>query len=101
MIALAAHEARPHTIGEHGLRRQIDASISRALFDREFARQLLSDPTVVLGDLGCTPQQYLELRSIRAETLSDLARQAEALFWLTTRSASSPEEQRPLSAAAI
>jgi hypothetical protein len=68
-------------ISETGLRRQIDRSVSRALVDAEYARLLLSDPTVVLEDRGCPPQQYLSLRSIEASSLLDFARQARALFW--------------------
>ncbi len=66
---------------EHELRRQIDRSLSRALFDRTFAEQLLTDPAGVLGD-GCTPQQQRSLLNIRATSLRDFARQAKALFWL-------------------
>ena len=68
-------------ISESDLRRQIDRSVSRALVDTEYARLLLSDPTVVLEDRGCPPQQYLSLRSIEANSLLDFARQAQALFW--------------------
>jgi hypothetical protein len=67
--------------GEMNLRRQIDKSVSRALVDADYARLLLSDPTVVLEDQGCPLQQYKALRSIRADTLFDLAQQALALFW--------------------
>ena len=68
-------------VGERELRRQIDCSLSRALVDREFAEHLLADPTVALDNRGCTPQQYLELRSIRAGNITDFARQAVNLFW--------------------
>jgi hypothetical protein len=73
--------ASPPPTGDYGLRRRIDASLSRALCDREYERQLLADPTIVLGQHGCTPQQFLELRGIRAEDLKEFACQAEALFW--------------------
>jgi hypothetical protein len=66
---------------ERDLRRQIDRSVSRALVDSEYATLLLSDPTVVLEDHGCPPQQYVRLRSIAASDLSDFARQALAHFW--------------------
>ena len=69
-------------IGEKDLRRQIDRAISRALFDGEYAGLLLADPTVVLEDYGCPPQQYLSLRGIQADDLSDFARQAQQLFWI-------------------
>jgi hypothetical protein len=68
-------------VSEKELRRQIDRSVSRALVDRDYASVLLTDPTVVLEDRGCPPQEYLSLRSIRASNLLDFARQAQALFW--------------------
>jgi hypothetical protein len=87
-------------IGEKDLRRQIDRSVSRALVDRQYARLLLSDPTVVLEDHGCPPQQYLWLRAIRAGNLSDFARQALAHFWAGEPSTIAPaEEDRVLLAA--
>lgn len=67
---------------EHELRRLIDRSLSRALFDSAYATQLLADPTVALVDSGCTPQQRRDLRSIRARTLREFAEQAEELFWI-------------------
>src|SRR5436853_7921094 len=48
-------------VSEKELRRQIDRTVSRALVDDDFARLLLADPTVVLEDLGCPPQQYKSL----------------------------------------
>jgi hypothetical protein len=96
-------------IGEKDLRRQIDRAVSRALVDGEYASLLLADPTVVLEDHGCPPQQYLSLRSIHASDLIDFARQAQALFWIADplEFSSSPnwrhlneEERRPLAAAA-
>jgi hypothetical protein len=89
-------------IGEKDLRRQIDRSVSRALFDGDYARLLLSDPTVVLEDRGCPPQQYRWLRSIDADTLPDFARQAKALFWSAEpiRTALPQEELVSLAAAA-
>src|ERR687885_620672 len=74
--------ASPVLIGEKDLRRQIDRSVSRALVDDEYARLLLTDPTVALEDHGCAPQQYRSLRSIQATNLVDFARQARALFWI-------------------
>ncbi len=88
------------TLSEHELRRQIDRSVSRALVDHAYARDLLADPTVVLKDRGCTPQQYLELRSIKAKSVSDFAAQAMALFWAQPYS-SRRADQRGLAAAAI
>jgi hypothetical protein len=73
----------PSATGERDLRRRIDSSVSRALFDREYAELLLADPTILLDDRGCTPQQFLELRGIRARDIKDFACQAEALFWLS------------------
>jgi hypothetical protein len=75
-------------ISEKDLRRQIDRSVSRALVDGDYARLLLTDPTVVLEDRGCPPQHYLSLRSIQAHSLLDFARQARALFWAIESSAS-------------
>lgn len=86
-------------LGERELRRQIDRSVSRALVDHDYADHLLADPTVLLEDRGCPPQQYLHLRSIRAESLTDFARQAEALFWLD-RQPRFAEDQRSFAAAA-
>jgi hypothetical protein len=87
-------------IGEKDLRRQIDRSVSRALVDGEFARVLLTDPTVALEDSGCAPQQYRSLRSICATDLVDFARQAQALFWIVEPHPSVQEDQLPLVAAA-
>jgi hypothetical protein len=67
---------------EHELRRLIDRSLSRALFDSAYAAHLLADPTVALVDSGCTPQQRRDLRAIRARTLREFAKQAEELFWI-------------------
>jgi hypothetical protein len=78
------------------LRRQIDRAVSRAIVDGKYASQLLADPTVVLEDHGCPPQQQLSLLSIRANDLVDFARQAHALFWIADQLAF----QRPLAAAA-
>ena len=68
--------AFPRVISDKELRRHIDRSVSRALVDGEYARLLLTDPTVVLEDHECPPQQYLSLLSIQADTLLDFARQA-------------------------
>jgi hypothetical protein len=89
-------------IGEKDLRRQIDRSLSRALVDGEYATLLLSDPTVVLEDHGCPPQQYTWLQSIEAGSLSDFARQALAHFWTTesTSAAAAEDRQVALNAAA-
>ena len=78
---MAWHSARPPRADDHALRQRIDSSLSRALFDREYAKLLLADPTIVLDHHGCTPQQYLELRGIHAHDIREFASQAEALFW--------------------
>jgi hypothetical protein len=88
---------RPET--EKHLRRQIDRSVSRALVDGDFARRLLTDPTIVLERSGCSPQQFKSLRSIRATDLIDFARQAHALFWRVESTSSYLEEQVRLAAA--
>src|SRR5579859_3926779 len=85
---------------ERELRRQIDRSVSRALTDGDYAKLLLSDPTVVLEDHGCAPQQYKALRSIHAGSLLDFARQARDLFWIVEPQPYAREERRPLLAAA-
>jgi len=97
-------------IGEQDLRRRIDRAVSRALFDADYASILLADPTVVLEDRNCPPQQYLSLLSIHATDLVDFARQARALFWMAQplelhphpqqRHHAQQEWQRHLSAAA-
>ena len=46
---------------EKELRRQIDRSMSRALVDEDYARLLLSDPTVAVQEQGCAPQHYKQL----------------------------------------
>ena len=90
----------PVLIAEKDLRRQIDRSVSRALVDDEFARLLLTDPTVALEDRGCAPQQYRSLRSIRATDLVDFARQARALFWIVESQSSPQQDELQLAAAA-
>jgi hypothetical protein len=88
-------------VSERELRRQIDRSVSRALVDQEFAKHLLADPTVALGDRGCTPQQYIELRSIQAGNITDFARQAVNLFWEERYPRFHEEQVQHLAAAAI
>ena len=94
-------------LSEKDLRRQIDRAVSRALFDRDYAGELLADPSIALEDHGCPPQQYLSLRGIMASDLVDFAHQARARFWieplarqprLTLRDLNQ-DEQRPLVAA--
>jgi hypothetical protein len=78
---MTVKSARPTRADERTLRQRIDSSLSRALCDREYARLLLADPTIVLGQHGCAPQQFLELRGIHAHDIREFASQAEALFW--------------------
>ena len=87
-------------ISERELRRQIDRSVSRALVDGEYARLLLEDPTIVLEDRGCPPQQYRSLQTIKARTLLDFAHQARRLFWAVDALPANQEDQRTLAAAA-
>ena len=94
------YSSSPVLIGEKDLRRQIDRSVSRALVDDEFARLLLTDPTVALEDSGCAPRQYRLLRSIRATDLVDFARQARALFWIVEPQSSPQQDELQLAAAA-
>ncbi len=99
---LSFETSNPIAVGERELRRQIDRSVSRAIVDQAFARDLLADPTLALGDRGCTPQQYLELRNITAGNITDFARQAMALFWADDSYPRFREEQvTTLAAAAI
>jgi hypothetical protein len=79
-VSLACSD-RGSLLGEKDLRRQIDKCVSQALVDADYAKALLSDPTTVLGDRDCPPQQYLSLRSINASTLLEFAQQARELFW--------------------
>jgi hypothetical protein len=88
-------------VGEKDLRRQINLSVTRALVDGSYADLLLSDPTVVLEDHGCSPQQYKALRGIHATTLLDFATQAAAIFWsVQPHLKPLPQEDQPLLAAA-
>jgi hypothetical protein len=105
---LAQSPATVSLLSEKDLRRQIDHAVSRALFDRDYASELLANPTIALEDHGCPPQQYLSLRGIQARDVVDFAHQARARFWieplarqprLTLRDLNQ-EEQRPLVAAA-
>jgi hypothetical protein len=105
---LAQSPATVSLLSEKDLRRQIDHAVSRALFDRDYASELLANPTIALEDHGCPPQQYLSLRGIQASDVVDFAHQARARFWieplarqprLTLRDLNQ-EEQRPLVAAA-
>src|SRR5207244_10674281 len=95
MPMLAERTISPAHIGERNLRRQIDRSVSRALVDGEYARLLLTDPTVALEDHGCAPQQYRSLPSIRATDLVDFPRQAQALFWVDEPQ-TTPHQPAPL-----
>ena len=82
LSVLASLEREAPSAGEEAeVRRQIDLAIGRALVEPRFAARLLANPTVALGHNGCSPQQHLHLGGIRAATVKDFARQAEALFW--------------------
>jgi hypothetical protein len=70
-------------VGERDVRRQLDLAIARAIVDVGYSRQLLADPTIALDGHGCTPQQYLQLREIQADSIREFACQAESLFWPT------------------
>jgi hypothetical protein len=97
MLADARVFPTHHT--EQDLRRQIDRSVSRALADNEFAGRLLINPALALEERGCAPHQLKSLLSIRATTLTDFARQAQALFWVSDPE-SDPGEYPVLLAAA-
>lgn len=86
---------------EEDLRKRLDRSVGRALIDKEYAYRLLLDPTIALEDRGCSPQHYVQLRSIRATTVRDFAAQVQVLFW-TVEPPFSPrtqEDQRSLAGA--
>ena len=99
-LVLASERSASPSYLERDLRRQIDRSVSRALVDNEYARQLLTDPTIALEETGCPPQQFKILRGIHAIDLVDFARQAHALFWRVEPKSSYLEEHLPLAAAA-
>ncbi len=82
------------------LQKKIDRSVSRALFDHDYAAQLLTDPTIALADSGCPPQQYRRLHSIHAVDVLDFARQVYALFWSDKPKSSYREEHLSLVAGA-
>jgi hypothetical protein len=67
-------------IADMELRDEINASLARAVTDRAYEKLLLADPTIILSETGTTPQQYLQLRGIRAADLQDFALQALELF---------------------
>ena len=85
---------------EPSLRRQIDKSVTRALFDPCYAERLLTDPAIAVEDSGCPPQQFKTLRSIHAIDVVDFARQAHALFWRIEQKSSYLEEELPMAVAA-
>jgi hypothetical protein len=100
MVMLSDRPAAFSSTSEKDLRRQIDRSVSRALVDGDYARLLLTDPTVALEDHGCPPQQYRSLRGIRATDLIDFARQAQVLFWIVQPNPAPEDARLPLAAAA-
>ena len=92
--------ANVSAISEQDLRHQIDLSVSRALFDGDYAAMLLADPTMVLEDRGCAPQHYKDLRSICATDISDFVRQAYSVFWTSAGPSHTSKDQRQLAVAA-
>src|SRR5689334_24652582 len=100
MAIMTAH--RTANDSEKQLRHQIDRSLSRPLFDTEFASPLLADTTVILDDdHGCTPQQRRDLITIRASSLLEFAQQARALFWASPDERYQHEEVALAAAAAV
>jgi hypothetical protein len=97
---LADQHPAVSSTAERDLRRQIDVSISRALFDDDYARRLLMDPTVAVEDTGCQLQLLKSLSAIHAADLVDFARQARALFWRVEPPRRYLGGQLPLAAAA-
>ena len=93
MAMLSTESLEPRTwMSDKELRRQIDRSITRALVDRDFESRLLSDPTLALGEGGCSPQQFKSVRAVRARDLADFARQVQTLFWFVDAAQWSLEE---------
>ncbi len=80
-MATSVMAPNPVLMSEQDLRNHIDRSLSRAMFDKDYESMLLADPALLLGDTGCAPQQQIDLLNIRASSLLDFARQAQALFW--------------------
>jgi hypothetical protein len=96
-----AISASSSTDNDRAQQRQIDRSIGRALTDDEFARQMFSNPIMVLDNVGCTLSQYRSLRSIRATTVPDFARQVHQIFWpIQPVPSVLQREQMPLAASA-
>jgi hypothetical protein len=62
---------------EKALRRQLDRAIGRALVDRDFADELMTDPS---GTLGAPA-----LDDVHAGSLLSLARVLLDRFWSTSR----------------
>ena len=75
----------PSGLRDAELRRRISLAVWRALANPAFAQALLADPAMLLAGAGCTPQQRLRLERLRAPTVKDFARQAEAAFWTMPR----------------
>jgi hypothetical protein len=91
---LTEHLDQSPTSTDKHLRRQIDRSVSRALIDSDYARRLLTDPTIALEQSGCPPQQFKTLRGIHAIDLVDFAQQAHALFWRVQSNSAYLEDKR-------
>jgi len=66
--------------GEARLLRRLDLAVGRAMVDRTYAASLLTDPSETLGASECDTARRTELGAIRAHTVRDFARQAEALL---------------------
>jgi hypothetical protein len=92
---LGGGQRSPLELGEAGLHRRISLTIWRALAEPRFARLLLADPASAIGDIRCTPQQWLQVANIQAQTVEDFARQAEALFWPSRRTTSPAQSRLP------
>jgi hypothetical protein len=63
------------------LRQRIDVAVVRALADRRYATQLLTDPADVLMTPDAAAEHQSELRAIHAQSVKEFARLALARFW--------------------
>lgn len=66
------------------LQRQLDLAVGRAMIDQAYAKRLLADPSVALGEADCAPAQRRTLSKITSSTLPELAEALVSQFWGTS-----------------
>jgi hypothetical protein len=66
---------------ERLVRHQIDRAVGRALVDHSFATLLLANPSMAIETKGPGQASYPAVCQIRAQDLSDFARQIFDEFW--------------------